>query len=68
LHVAAFDARAEVEAWQFAESVLAPLVESARAIGSDELTRVMAGALSEVERQAGRHRGELERAMAALEA
>jgi hypothetical protein len=37
----------EVEAWEFAYDVLAPWVESARAIGHDELTEVMERALKE---------------------
>jgi hypothetical protein len=68
LHVAEWDARARLEGWNFAESILAPWVESTRAIGSEELTRVMVGALSEVERQVERHQTELDRAMAALDA
>jgi hypothetical protein len=67
LHVAAFDARSDLEAWNWAESILQPWVETTEAIGSEELTRVMTEALDEVWRQVKRHDAELRRAMAALE-
>ena len=57
-----WDAKAEEEAWEFAESVLRPWVEAARPIGSDELTRVMEKALAEVEEAVAAARGRLERA------
>ncbi len=57
-----YDARAEVEAWDLARKILGPWVESARYIGSDELTLVMEGALVEVEEAANRAQDELERA------
>ncbi len=56
-----YDARAEVEAWNLAWSILNPWVESTRPIGSDELTRVMEKALAEVEEAVERARDELER-------
>jgi len=40
-HEAVFDAAADVEAWEYALSVLRPLVEATKLIGSDELTVVM---------------------------
>jgi hypothetical protein len=61
-------ARSELEAWNWAESILEPWVESTTAIGSEELTRVMTEALDEVRRQVARHDAELRRAMATLEA
>jgi hypothetical protein len=67
LHVAEYDARSELNAWNWAESILEPWVETTEAIGSEELTRVMTEALDEVRRQVARHSEELERAMAALE-
>jgi hypothetical protein len=39
------DKQASVEAWEFALQILGPWVEAARAIGSDELTYAMDGAL-----------------------
>jgi hypothetical protein len=56
-----FDARADMEAWELAHSILEPWVESTRRIGSDELTQVMEGALEEVNDQIRRHYNELER-------
>jgi hypothetical protein len=46
-----YDAQAEAEAWQFALDILRPWVEAARAIGSEELTSVMEGALVEAENE-----------------
>ncbi len=55
-----FDARADHEQWAFAASILEPWVEATRAIGHDELTRVMEKALAEVE-------GEINRTLDVLE-
>ncbi len=49
-----YDAYADHEAWSFAASILKPWVEAARAIGHDELTRVMENALAEVEGEVNR--------------
>lgn len=49
-----FDARADHGAWDHAHSIVEPWIESARAIGHDELTRVMEKALAEVEREVNR--------------
>jgi hypothetical protein len=38
---ALYDAQADVEAWEFALSILRPWVDAAQAIGSPELSRVM---------------------------
>jgi hypothetical protein len=53
-HRAAYDAQADEEAWEYAHSLLLPMVELARGIGSDELTRVMDKALAEVEGEVNR--------------
>lgn len=42
-----YDAQARVEAWDLALGILDPWVDAARAIGSNERTRVMEGALKE---------------------
>jgi len=65
-HVRAFDAQAETEAWDLALDILRPWVQATEPIGSDELTRVMKGALEEAEREYGRALDELEAADAAL--
>jgi hypothetical protein len=65
-HVRLFDAQAEEEAWGLALKILAPWVESARPIGSDELTRVMEEAQEKAEwelRRAQRERKEAEAAL-----
>ncbi len=49
-----YDARADHEAWEYAWSVLHPLVQATREIGSNELTQVMEKVLAEVEREANR--------------
>jgi hypothetical protein len=56
-----FDARVDHESWSYAHSLLTPMVELAREIGSDEFTQVMEKALSEVE-------GEVNRTSTVLEA
>jgi hypothetical protein len=61
-----YDAQAKEEAWGLAESILRPWVEATRAIGSDELTRVMEGALEEAEREYNLALDEREAAEAAL--
>ncbi len=64
-HRAAYDARADYEAWCFARRILGPWVESAREIGSDELTSVMLNALEEVEEAVAASQVLLERAQEA---
>ena len=66
-HAALFDARAEEEAWGLAGNILRPWVESARYIGSDELTGVMEKALAEVEDRVNAALDKIERAEAELE-
>ncbi len=66
-HVRAFDAQAEEGAWELALNILRPWVEAAEHIGSDELTRVMRGALAEAEREYNLALTECEEADAALE-
>ncbi|MDP9480565.1 MAG: hypothetical protein M3R38_33710 [Actinomycetota bacterium] len=51
---ALYDAQADHEAWSLAHEILEPWVQTTKPIGSDELTRVMEGALSEVEAEIGR--------------
>lgn len=46
---ALYDARANEEAWDFAVEILEPMMAMVRAIGHDELTRVMEQALGEAE-------------------
>lgn len=62
-----WDARAEVEAWEHARSILEPWVTAAREIGSDELTRVMEEALAGVDVALGHARENLELAEARLD-
>ncbi len=66
LHRRAFDAQADEEAWNLALSILEPWVQATERIGSDELTRVMRGALEEAERELNRVLDEREAAEAAL--
>jgi hypothetical protein len=61
-----FDAQAEHEAWSHAVEILEPWLQATRLIGSDELTRVMEGALQEAERELNRALDEREAAEAAL--
>jgi DNA-binding MarR family transcriptional regulator len=63
---ALYDARADEEAWEFVLEILRPWVESARPIGSEELTRVMEGALAEAEQEHNRAADERKAAKAAL--
>lgn len=49
-----YDAQANHEAWRLAHEILEPWVRTTRAIGSDELTRVMEKALAEVEAEVNR--------------
>ena len=49
-----FDARADHEAWSHAHEILEPWVQSARAIGHDELTQIMVKALDDVENEVNR--------------
>ncbi len=51
---ALWDARADHEAWSFAQEILEPWVQATRAIGHDELVRVMEKALTEVEGEVNR--------------
>ncbi len=62
-----WDARAEEEAWGLAWSILYPWVESARYIGSDELTQVMEKALEEVDSRVNAAMDKREKAEAELE-
>lgn len=62
-----WEARSEEEAWGLAWSILNPWVESARYIGSDELTRAMERALDEVDARHNAAMDKRERAEAALE-
>jgi hypothetical protein len=63
---ALYDARADEDAWDLALEILRPWVESARPIGSEELTRVMESALAEAEREHDRAVDERKAAKAAL--
>ncbi len=65
-HRRAFDAHADVEAWDLALSILRPWVEATEPIGHDELTRVMGHALEEAEGELRRAQAEREAAEAAL--
>ncbi len=58
---ALYDARAESEAWDFAWRILEPWVQSAREIGSAELTQAMEKALEVVDAGGNRAQDELER-------
>ena len=49
-----YDARADHEQWAFTASILEPWVQATRAIGHDELTRVMEEALANVEGEVNR--------------
>ncbi len=49
-----YDAQAEHEAWSYALSVLRPWVDSARAIGSAELSEVMEQAEAYAQRELNR--------------
>lgn len=62
-----WDARAEEEAWGLAWSILYPWVESARYIGSDELTQVMEKALEEVDGRVNAAMDKREKAESALQ-
>ncbi len=66
-HTRHYDGRAAEEAWNLALEILYPWLEAARPIGSDELTRVMEGAVAEAERELNRALDEREAAEAALE-
>ncbi len=48
---ALYDAQAKEEAWGYAESILRPLVDATRPIGSPELTAAMEEALAFVARE-----------------
>jgi hypothetical protein len=65
-HRAEFDAHAEADAWNYAQSILMPLLQATRQIGSNELTAVMEDALEEVNENLARARARHERAEAAL--
>jgi len=65
-HGAVMAAAAEYEAWSYAHSILKPWVESARAIGHDELTGVIERALVETETEAELAQEELKRAEVVL--
>ncbi len=51
-----YDAKAVEEAWSYALSILRPMVETAWAIGSPELTQVMERALMDAEEELTRAR------------
>jgi len=55
-----YDARANEEAWSFAVEILEPMMALVRAIGHDELTRVMEQALGEAEAERALAMGVLE--------
>jgi hypothetical protein len=57
-----YEARAELEAWEHARSVLMPLEQAARQFGSKELDSVMREALGRIEENLARARGRLRRA------
>ncbi len=63
---ALYDAQAEEEAWELALAILYPWVDASRPIGSEELTRVLEGALTEAERAHDRAAEERAKARAAL--
>lgn len=65
-HTRHYDACADEEGWDLAIGILRPWVEATRLIGSEELTRLMEGALAEAERELNRVLDELEAAEAAL--
>ncbi len=65
-HLALYDARAELDAWSLAHNILRPWVESTKAIGSDELTKVMEIALGHAEDRVTIALEAIERAEAAL--
>ncbi|MDP8951762.1 MAG: hypothetical protein M3N18_05920 [Actinomycetota bacterium] len=65
-HRAAYDARADVEAWELAQMILEPWLETTKPIGSDELTLAMEVALAHVEDRITMARERLESAEAAL--
>ena len=56
-----YDAQAEHEAWEFAHELMEPMMALVRAIGHDELTRVMEKALGEAEAERALAMGVLER-------
>ena len=66
-HRAAYDAKADHEAWCFARRILEPWNVAAREIGSDEVTRVMEKALGEVEEALAAAHVRLERAESAAD-
>jgi hypothetical protein len=66
-HNALFEARADEEAWGLAHNILRPWLESARYIGSDELTQVLEKAFREVEDNVDVALDNIELAEAALE-
>jgi hypothetical protein len=63
-----WDAKAELEEWELALSILEPWTEAARAIGSEKLTRCMEATLDEARARRGFARGDVMRAEEALEA
>src|SRR5215212_884625 len=65
-HRRIYDAQARTEAWDFVLEILGPWVEGVDPIGSEELTRVMRGALEEAEWEFNLAQDELEAAEAAL--
>jgi len=65
-HRRIYDAQARTEAWDFVLEILGPWVEGVDPIGSEELTRVMRGALEEAEWEFNLAQDELEAAEGAL--
>jgi hypothetical protein len=66
-HRAWWDAKAELEEWELALSILEPWTEAARAIGSEKLTRFMEASLDEARARRGFARGDVMRTEEALE-
>ncbi len=61
---ARYDAQAKEEAWGCAESILHPLANALRAVGSEELNQAMRVAVEEAMREYRRAEDELEAAEA----
>ena len=67
-HRAWWDAKAELEEWELALSILGRWVEATRPIGSEKLTRCMEATLDEARARAAFARVDVERAEDALQA
>ncbi len=66
-HRAWWDAKAELEEWELALSILEPWVEATRPIGSEKLTRCIEATLEAARARAAFARGHIMRAEEALE-